>query len=144
MLTAESLQKGASEEADFVVSADKTANYFSEAIDEKYAEVLGTPFLIADMERVCANLMKPLLSEDEVSVGAHINIRHVASTGVGATYSIKAIFEGSRFGLYTFDVEAHDGVGVIGKGQIVRAIGNHHDIVERANQAINQLIKEGE
>ncbi|MGB0494796.1 MAG: thioesterase family protein [Kangiellaceae bacterium] len=130
------LTKGQSLERAFKVLENKTANYFSESTVENYANVLGTPFLIADMERVCADLMIELLKEDEVSVGAHIDIRHIAPTGVGAAYKVKATFEVARWGLYTFNVEAKDSVGVIGKGIIVRAIGNQAEITARASQAI--------
>jgi len=133
--TAIKLEKGATLEKSFSVLENKTANYFSESPEEQYAEVLGTPFLIADMERVCADLMKPLLKSGEVSVGAHIDIRHTAPTGVGAKYQIKVIFEESRWGLYTFSVEASDSVGVIGKGKIARAIGKNTEILKRASQS---------
>ncbi|PHS20567.1 MAG: hypothetical protein COA86_01055 [Kangiella sp.] len=130
------LKPGIFLERTFKVLANKTANYFSESDSEKYAEVLGTPFLIADMEKVCAELMNPLLIGDEVSVGAHIDIRHIASTGIGATYVIKVVFESVRWGLYTFSVEACDSIGVVGKGQIVRAINSNSKILQRANQAV--------
>ncbi|MFT6692701.1 MAG: fluoroacetyl-CoA thioesterase [Colwellia sp.] len=122
-------------EKTFKVLANKTANYFSDTSSGQYANVLGTPFLIADMEKVCATLMQPLLVNDEVSVGAHIDIRHIASTGVGASYIVKALFEGVRWGLYTFTVEAKDSIGIIGKGQIVRAIGSNSKILQRASLA---------
>lgn len=130
------LEKGIKLERAFTVLANKTANYFSESDSEKYADVLGTPFLIADMEKVCAELMKPLLIADEVSVGAHIDVRHIASTGVNASYKVCAVFEGVRWGMYTFNVEAKDSIGVIGKGQIVRAIGSNAEILRRASQAV--------
>jgi len=130
------LEKGVTLENTFKVLPNKTANYFSESSAEKYAEVLGTPFLIADMEKVCAALMRPLLVNDEVSVGAHIDVSHTASTGVGASYVIIAEFESVRWGLYTFAVEAKDSIGIIGKGKIVRAIGSNSKILQRANQAV--------
>ena len=136
MSTKKKIEKGATSERVFVVLADKTANYFSESDSEKYAEVLGTPFLIADMEKVCAELMKPLLIDDEVSVGAHIDVRHIAPTGVNAHYTVKATFEKMRWGLYTFSVEAKDSVGIISKGLIVRAIGTHSKILQRASLAV--------
>ncbi|PCI70417.1 MAG: hypothetical protein COB38_07230 [Gammaproteobacteria bacterium] len=136
MPTEKKLEKGVTYERNFEVLANKTANYFSESDFEKYAEVLATPFLIADMEKVCAELMKPLLIDDEVSVGAHIDVRHIAPTGVNARYTVKATFEKKRWGLYTFSVEAKDSVGVIGSGLIVRAIGSNYKILQRASLAV--------
>jgi len=130
------LEKGATFESAFKVLPSKTASYFSESSSEKYADVLGTPFLIADMEKVCATLMRPLLVNDEVSLGAHIDVSHTASTGVGASYVIVAEFESVRWGLYTFVVVAKDSIGIIGKGKIVRAIGSNSKILQRANQAV--------
>jgi predicted thioesterase len=120
-----------------VVSADNTAAFFASENGESYADVLGTPFLIAEMERVCAAILQPYLKQGQVSVGAHIDVRHLASTAVGANYSISATLLENRWGLYTFEVVAKDMVGVIGKGKIVRAVANLSDIKERAQQSLD-------
>ncbi len=118
------------------VAPEQTAASFAKDPDEVYAPVLGTPFLIAEMERVCADIMKPLLSEHQVSVGAHIDVRHLAATAVGADYQITATLVEHKWGLYSFTVESFDAAGKTGAGKIVRAIASLDKIAERADQSL--------
>jgi len=119
-----------------VVSEQKTASIFSGGENEVYADVLGTPFLIADMEKACAKLLASTLDQNQVSVGAHIDVRHIAPTGIGASYSVYATLIEKRWNLYTFEVVAKDSVGEIGKGRIVRAVVSLDDIMLRGSKAI--------
>jgi len=118
------------------VLSHQTAATFAESEGEQYAEVLGTPFLVAEMEKVCAKIIEPLLKPGEVSVGAHIDVRHLASTAVESDYWITATLLEHKWGLFTFNVEAKDSVGFIGKGKIVRAIASLESINRRAVQAL--------
>lgn len=120
----------------FEVEANHTAAVFSHSPEERYANVLGTPFLIAQIERVCAKLIEPLLEQGQVSVGAHIDVRHLASTAVGTQYTVTAELTQQRWGVFTFTVEAKDSVGIIGKGQIIRAIASLDSVNDRAQQAV--------
>lgn len=120
----------------FEVLPSNTAAFFASEDGEQYANVLGTPFLIAEMERVCALVLQPFLVSGQVSVGAHIDIRHIASTAVGANYSIKVKLVENRWGLFTFEVVARDNAGEIGKGKIVRAIADLAEIEQRGELAL--------
>lgn len=111
------------------------AAFFVDAPDEKFPAVLATPFLIADLERACARLLEPLLSKGQLSVGAHIDVRHIAPTGLGGHYRARATFVEEKAPLYWFDVIAEDAVGVIGKGRIARAIVSEAAITARGAQA---------
>ncbi|MBV1909454.1 MAG: hypothetical protein KUG78_09030 [Kangiellaceae bacterium] len=115
----------------------QTAAAFASSENEQFAKVLGTPFLIAEMERVCAKIIDPLLQQGQVSVGAHIDIRHLASTAVGARYEISATLLESRWGLFTFSVEAEDRAGIIAKGKIVRGVSFLDTIYERAAKSLS-------
>jgi fluoroacetyl-CoA thioesterase len=130
-----SLQIGSQTRLTMVVTDSMTAAIFADNEGETYANVLATPFLIANMERACAKILEPVLSDNEVSVGAHIDVRHLASTGVGGQFEVTAQLVEQKWGLYTFDVIASDDVGVIGKGRIIRAIANLQKIMERAELA---------
>ena len=116
----------------------RTAAAFAAEKVERFPAVLATPFLIADMERACARLLRPLLQEGQLSVGAHIDVRHTAPTGVGGAYRATATFIEERPPLYWFEVLAEDSAGVIGKGRIARAIVSEAAILERA-RASSQL-----
>ena len=96
--------------------------------------VLATPFLIADLERACAKLLAPLLSEGQLSVGAYIDVRHVAPTGLGGKYTATATFKELDGSLFWFEVRAVDAAGTIGAGRIARAIVNEADVLARGTK----------
>ena len=88
-------------------------------------EVLGTPFMIALMEKATCSACESLLDEGETTVGTAINITHDKASGLGelikASATLKAI-EGRKL---TFDVIATDSKeDIIGKGTITRFVVN--------------------
>jgi len=83
--------------------------------------VYSTPNMILFMEIVCTDLLKQCLPAGWVSVGAQINVRHLAATPVGFEVTVTAKVTDVAKSLVTFEVEAHDGIDVIGKGEHVRA-----------------------
>lgn len=119
---------------DNVVTAARTAAAFAEGKDERFPAVLATPFLIADLERACALMLTPLLREGQLSVGAHIDVRHVAPTGIGGRYKAEAVFSGKDGALFWFDVRASDAAGTIAKGRIARAIVEEAAIIARGDK----------
>ena len=84
-------------------------------------EVYGTPFMIYLMEVAASNAIQPLLPEGWVSVGAEVNVKHLAATPVGRTVTATAQVTEIGDRLIRFDVEAHDGIELIGSGSHVRA-----------------------
>lgn len=126
------------------VSQDMTAARFASNANERFPEVLATPFLVADLERACAILLEDQLGDGELSVGAVIEVKHVAPTGVGGTYECRATFCQEDGALFWFDVEAHDAAGLIGKGRIARAIVNERAILSRAKEALNNQSEAGQ
>jgi predicted thioesterase len=125
------LKLGANATLTCTVTKDRTAASFAVNDGERYPAVLATPFLIADLERACASLLEPLLGEGQLSVGAHIDVRHMAPTGVGGSYTASATYAGAEGVLFWFDVSAEDAAGTIGKGRIARAIVNEAGILAR-------------
>ncbi len=88
-------------------------------------EVLGTPFMIALMEKATCSACESLLDEGETTVGTAINITHDKASGLGelikASATLKAV-EGRKL---TFDVIATDSKeDIIGKGTITRFVVN--------------------
>lgn len=88
-------------------------------------EVLGTPYMIALMEKATCSACESLLDEGETTVGTAINITHDKASGLGelikASATLKAI-EGRKL---TFDVIATDSKeDIIGKGTITRFVVN--------------------
>lgn len=78
--------------------------------------VLATPYMVALMEQAASELCDMFVPEGISTVGTALNISHLAPTPVGA--AVKAVatltsFDGRKA---SFEVEAYDEVGLIGKG----------------------------
>lgn len=79
-------------------------------------QVLATPYMVALMEQAASELCDKFVDEGISTVGTALNISHLAPTCVGG--KVKAVatltaFDGRKA---TFDVEAYDDAGLIGKG----------------------------
>lgn len=79
-------------------------------------EVLATPFMIALMEQAASELCDKYVPDGISTVGTQISVSHLAATCVGV--EVKAVatvtaFDGRKV---SFDVEAYDNAGLIGKG----------------------------
>lgn len=78
--------------------------------------VLATPYMVALMEQAASELCDKFVPEGISTVGTALNISHLAPTCVGG--KVKAVatltaFDGRKA---SFDVEAYDDAGLIGKG----------------------------
>lgn len=78
--------------------------------------VLATPYMVALMEQAASELCDMFVPEGISTVGTALNISHLAPTPVGA--AVKAVatltaFDGRKA---SFEVEAYDEAGLIGKG----------------------------
>ena len=78
--------------------------------------VLATPALIAGMENVCMNCVRPFLEDGFTTVGTKVNIDHLAATPLGdtVTYSCELIEIDRR--RLVFTVQAFDSKGKTGEG----------------------------
>lgn len=83
--------------------------------------VYSTPNMILFMEIVCTDLIRPCLPAGWVSVGALVEVKHLAATPVGFTVTVRATVAEVTKSLVVFEVEAHDGVDRIGSGRHARA-----------------------
>ncbi|MEW5891329.1 MAG: thioesterase family protein [Pseudomonadota bacterium] len=108
---------GAEGEATTVVAREMTVRHFHANMPEVY----GTPFMIYLMEVAASNAVQPGLPVGWVSVGVDVNIRHLAPTPVGRTVTARARVTKVTDKLIEFEVQAHDGKNLIGKGTHSRA-----------------------
>ncbi len=108
---------GAEAEATTVVTREVTVRHFHANMPEVY----GTPFMIYLMEVAASNAVQLGLPAGWVSVGVDVNIRHLAPTPVGRTVTAHAKVTKVTDKLIEFEVQAHDGKNLIGKGTHSRA-----------------------
>jgi fluoroacetyl-CoA thioesterase len=108
---------GASATTSIEVTREMTVAHFHSHMPEVY----GTPMMIYLMELAAAQAIQQYLPDGWVSVGALVQIEHLAATPVGFTVTARADVVEVSDRLVTFRVEAHDGVEKIGEGKHVRA-----------------------
>ncbi len=97
---------------------------FEQTVQHHYPEmppVFGTPYLILAMEVAATVAVQPFLPEGWLSVGTMVDILHLAATPVGATVTATAKLVEADGYVFTFEVEAHDGTELIGRGRHARA-----------------------
>jgi predicted thioesterase len=95
-----------------VVTPALTARALADGDAEQLPQMFATPFMIALMERACAQLLAPLLKPGELSVGARIEVAHLAPTAIGSAVVCRARRR-------------------IGKGRIARAIVADSELAAR-------------
>jgi len=87
-------------ELSYKVQSSDLAKELSIDPDDDFPEVYATSRMIALMELASARLMKPLLSEGELSVGVNVNVNHIAATPNNATVKAISIYEGMEGKLF--------------------------------------------
>ena len=93
-------------------------------------EVYASPQMIMLMEMACADAIATLLPTGWVSVGAHVDVKHLAATPIGMTVTASArVIEVAERSV-RFACSAHDGLDLIGEGFHVRAPVALHRFVE--------------
>lgn len=88
------------------------------------ARVLGTPYMIYYLEMTARNSVKPLLEEGYDTVGARVDVRHLAATPMGMHVTFRSEFIGREERRLFFKVEAFDEKEKVGEGTHERAIIN--------------------
>jgi fluoroacetyl-CoA thioesterase len=74
------LEPGSKLELSYKVQSNDLAKALSSDLQDDFPEVYATSRMIASMELISARLIKPLLSEGELSVGVNVNVTHMAAT----------------------------------------------------------------
>ena len=94
-------------------------------------EVFATPAMCALMEEAAQAAVQPHLEEGEGTVGISLSITHEAPTPLGAIVTAKATVSAVEGRKITFDIEASDGVGIIGHGTHERFVINNEKFMAK-------------
>lgn len=111
---------GAAASKSVVVTREMTVAHFHPNMPEVY----GTPMMIYLMEVAAAEAIEKYLPPGWGSVGALVNVKHLAATPVGFTVTARAVVTAVNDRQISFVVEAHDGADRIGEGTHVRGVIN--------------------
>jgi predicted thioesterase len=109
---------GVVREESFLVEEQYTAYHIGSG-DEM---VLGTPWMISFMERVSNRLVAGYLPEGIMSVGVHVDVRHLAATPVKAEIRVRAEVLEVIKNRVKLSIEAWDNHDKIGEGKHLRAV----------------------
>ncbi len=93
--------------------------------------VLSTPKLIGLIERTARESLYPFLDENERTVGAEIEIRHLAPTPMGQQVTITTRVIHIEAKLVDFQFDVRDEHEVIARGLHKRAVINIESFVRR-------------
>jgi len=109
---------GTKGESSIIVTAETAVSFLG--IDA--ARVLGTPFLIFHLEMTARNSVKPFLEEGFDTVGARVDVRHLAATPLGMHVTFRSELTSVEERRLFFRVEAFDEKDKISDGTHERAI----------------------
>ncbi len=87
-------------------------------------EVLSTPTVLAWMEEASAELSKKFLNDDETTVGAHVELDHLAPAFIGDKVIIESSLVEKGKKKLSFNVTAKKDETVLAKAFHVRVIVN--------------------
>ena len=118
---------GTTGEMKFIVSQEHVIDFATGGMPA----VLSTPRLVALIERTARESLHPFLEENERTVGAEIEIKHMAPTPLGKNVTIITRVIGGESKLWDFQFEVRDEDEVIARGLHKRAIINVHSFARR-------------
>jgi predicted thioesterase len=127
METTNTLIPGLSREEQFHVEGEHTAYHIGSG-DER---VLATPWMISFMERVSNRLVIEHLPDGFMSVGIHVDVRHLAATPVNATVLVRVEVVEVVKNRIRLSVEACDNQDKIGDGTHTRAVVEKSKFMQR-------------
>ena len=118
---------GTTREETFIVEEQHTAYHIGSG-DEL---VLGTPWMISFMERVSNRLVLASLPEGYMSVGTHVDVKHLAPTPVNSEIRVRVEILKVIKSWVTLQVDAWDHQDKIGEGIHRRAVVEKARFMER-------------
>ena len=120
----DTLTPGLTHRLEFEVPENKTVPHlYPEAAEfADMPSVFATGYMVGLMEWACMKVLEPHLEEGEGSLGVHVNVSHPAATPPGLKVAVDAECLAVNGRRVRFAVSAHDGIDLIGKGEIERFI----------------------
>ena len=94
--------------------------------------VCATPAMIALMEKAALQCAAEYLEEGETTVGAQMDVAHIAAAPAGAELTATAEIIQSQGKKVLFKVFCEDASGIIGKGTHLRLVVNRERFEKRA------------
>jgi predicted thioesterase len=125
------ISTGMSAERTLVVPPEQTVGYMLEGMPMVFA----TPMMIQQMELAAYDAVQRHLPSGWVTVGAAVDIRHLAASPVGATVRTTAKVVAVERRIVRFEVASFDGERKIGEGFHARGLINIENFSKRLTGA---------
>jgi predicted thioesterase len=129
-----SIVSGMEGETSTVVTEEQTARYLGSGS----VAVMGTPALVALMERASVAAVSGRLAEGESTVGARIDVKHLAPTPVGMRVTARARLEEVEGRKLHFRIEARDDGEKVGEAVHLRVVIDAESFGKRAADKASQ------
>ena len=120
------LSAGLSTIATIAVDRSRTIDFMGEE-----RRVYATPSMVGDIEMTCRNLLLEHLDPGEDSVGARVELDHLAPTLPGMKVAIAAKIAEIKGRMVTFEIEARDELDLVGRGRHTRFVVDTAKTAER-------------
>lgn len=121
-----SLASGLSTTRRVTVDEKRTIGFMGEE-----ARVYATPEMVRDMEYTCRNFLLEHLDAGEDSVGARVEIDHLAATLLGMWVEVKATVVDVKGRFVTFEFTVRDALDEVGRGRHTRFVTDTAKTKER-------------
>ena len=118
----------------YTITVDE--DHLASKLDASLARVMSTPTMVAIMEMAAINAIKRYYDLGETSVGASIDVQHIAATPPGHVVRAEAEVTKSEGRRLEFSVRAFDDAEEIGSGIHRRAIIDAAKFNERLKSKI--------
>lgn len=122
------IEPGLEQTSRHTVTEDMTAS----ELGSGEVSLLGTPAVVAIVERSAVAAVGPSLEPETTTVGARVELDHLAPTLVGAKVSVTTRLEAVDGRKLTFSFEVSDSGGVVARGTHLRVVVNRDEFLERA------------
>jgi fluoroacetyl-CoA thioesterase len=98
-------------------------------------KVLGTPRLVALMERACIDALDGMLEPGQTTVGMRVQVDHLQPTPIGAEVVAEALLDRIEGRRITFSVSANDSGGLVAAGKVTRVVVDVERFMAKCCQA---------
>ena len=99
--------------------------------------VFATPAMCALVEKTCASMVAPQLTEDQTTVGVKLHIHHMAPTPVGSEVRLRAEVLEFQENLIIFKVQIWDEVELVGNAEHHRVVVDEERFLRRVRTKSN-------
>ena len=115
-------------EASLTVDQAHTAS----ALGSGNVPTLGTPAVVALLERAAVHAVRKGLEDGQETVGTMVNVRHLSPTPIGKRVRALAVVTNVDERTITFDVSASDSSGKIAEGTHQRVVVDREQFIWKA------------